>query len=92
MAQTAVEWLAEQIKEYDYAPITNTDEYAIVIPVWIFKDKLNQAKEIERQQMISAMIYTFNQQNTLPYGMEYLLNRDGMLEDCENYYKETYGE
>jgi hypothetical protein len=47
---------------------------------------------MEKEQMISAMIYTFNQQNTLPYGMEYLQKRDGMLEDCENYYKETYGE
>jgi hypothetical protein len=51
---TAVEWLAEQIKEYDFAPITNTDEYAIVIPVWIFKDKLNQAKEMEKEQIIEA--------------------------------------
>jgi hypothetical protein len=52
MAQTAVEWLAEQIKEYDYAPITNTDEYAIVIPVWIFKYKVNEAIEMEKEQMI----------------------------------------
>jgi hypothetical protein len=91
MAQTSVEWLAEQIKEYDYAPITNTDEYAIVIPVWIFKDKLNQAKAMEKEQMISAMIYTFNQQNTLPYGMEYLSSLDEMINHCENYLKETYG-
>jgi hypothetical protein len=51
---TAVEWLAEQIKEYDFAPITNTDEYAIVIPVWIFKDKLNQAKEMEKNNIAKA--------------------------------------
>lgn len=88
---TAVEWLAEQIKDYDFAPINNTDEYAIVIPVWIFKDKLNQAKAMEKQQIITAMIYTFNQENTLPYGMEYLLKRDRMREDFENYYNETYG-
>jgi hypothetical protein len=56
------------------------------------KEVFEEAKAMEKEQMISAMIYTFNQQNTLPYGMEYLLNRDGMLEDCENYYKETYGE
>ena len=54
MAQTAVEWLAEQIKEYDFAPITNTDEYAIVIPVWIFKDKLNQAKAMEKEKIRMA--------------------------------------
>jgi hypothetical protein len=55
------------------------------------KEVFEQAKEMEKEQMISAMIYTFNQQNTLPYGMEYLQKRDGMLEDCENYYNETYG-
>ena len=65
MEQTAVEWLAEQIKEYDYAPITNTDEYAIVIPVWIFKDKLNQAKEIERQQMHKCASFWRGKENEI---------------------------
>ena len=55
-----------------------------------FSKVIEQAKEMEKQQIITAMIYTFNQQNTLPYGMEYMLNRDGMLEDCEDYYNETY--
>jgi hypothetical protein len=46
---------------------------------------------MEKEQMISAMIYTFNQQNTLPYGMEYLSSLDEMINHCENYLKETYG-
>jgi hypothetical protein len=78
---TAVDWFVQQLEEY------GSDDFKI-----IFKKQFEQAKAMEKEQMISAMIYTFNQQNTLPYGMEYLLNRDGMLEDCENYYKETYGE
>jgi hypothetical protein len=80
---TAVEWFTQKLNEFN-----GTDNPWFDIPLSL----LEQAKEMEKEQMISAMIYTFNQQNTLPYGMEYLLNRDGMLEDCENYYKETYGE
>jgi hypothetical protein len=81
MAQTAVEWLIHQLNTRQ-KPLDNSQIDML----------FEQAKVMEKEQMISAMIYTFNQQNTLPYGMEYLLNRDGMLEDCENYYKETYGE
>ena len=81
MAQkTAVEWLIHELNTRK-KPLDNSQ----------IDELFDQAKAIEKEQMISAMIYTFNQQNTLPYGMEYLLNRDGMLEDCENYYKETYG-
>jgi hypothetical protein len=80
--QTAVEYLIKEIKNDVFIHSKSTKEWNI-----IFK----KSKAMEKEQMISAMIYTFNQQNTLPYGMEYLLKRDGMLEDCENYYKETYG-
>jgi hypothetical protein len=80
MAQTAVEWLQEKYNSRQ------------VYEESIFDEEFEKAKAMEKEQMISAMIYTFNQQNTLPYGMEYLQKRDGMLEDCENYYKETYGE
>jgi len=55
------------------------------------KEVFEEAKAMEKEQMISAMIYTFNQQNTLPYGMEYLSNLDEMINHCENYLKETYG-
>jgi hypothetical protein len=80
MAQTAVEWLQEKYNSRQ------------VYEESIFDEEFEKAKAMEKEQMISAMIYTFNQQNTLPYGMEYLQKRDGMLEDCENYYKEKYGE
>jgi hypothetical protein len=55
------------------------------------KEVFEEAKAMEKEQMISAMIYTFNQQNTLPYGMEYLSSLDEMINHCENYLKETYG-
>jgi hypothetical protein len=40
--QTAVEWLIEQINQ-DYPEIN-----------WAYKDKCEQAKEIEREQIINA--------------------------------------
>jgi hypothetical protein len=46
---TAVEWLAEQIKEYDFSPRDNT--YLIEIPYWILTEKIQQAKEMEKQQL-----------------------------------------
>jgi hypothetical protein len=48
MKQTAVEWLVEQIKEYDFSPRDNT--YLIEIPSWILKEKIEQAKAMENQQ------------------------------------------
>jgi hypothetical protein len=50
MKQTAVEWLEEQLKEYDFSPRDNT--YLIEIPSWIWTEKLEQAKEMEKQQII----------------------------------------
>jgi hypothetical protein len=50
--QTAVEWLAEQIREYDFSPRDNT--YVIEIPSWIWTEKFEQALEMEKQQIIEA--------------------------------------
>ena len=70
--------MAEQIKEYDYAPITNTDEYAIVIPVWIFNDKLNQAKAIEKENMHKCASFWRGKENEIEKPM------------FDEYYNETY--
>lgn len=72
--QTAVDFLVK--KFHDYGTLYYSD--------------IAEAKAMEKAQIKNAMMHTFAQQNTLPYGMEYLLERDGMLEDCENYYDETY--
>jgi cell division protein YceG involved in septum cleavage len=48
------------------------------------------AKQKEKDQIIDAKMHTFDQNNTLPYGTEYLLKRYEMLEDSFNYYNETY--
>ena len=65
--QTAVEWLAEQIDNKDMGEI----------PMWIY-DFIEQAKEMERQQIIDfANNYGFD-----VCGYDY--------ERAEQYYKETY--
>ena len=65
--QTAVEWLAEQIDNKDMGEI----------PMWIY-DFIEQAKEIEKQQIIDfANNYGFD-----VCGYDY--------ERAEQYYKETY--
>ena len=77
---TAVEWLQEKYNSRQ------------VYEESIFDEEFEKAKAIERQKMIDAMMYTFHQQNTLPYGMEYIVKRDEMIENCIKYYNETYGE
>jgi len=53
MKQTAVEWLVEQIKDYDFAPL-NTKDYEIIIPIGILKSKVEQAKAMEKEQIVDA--------------------------------------
>ena len=52
--QTAVEWFIDQIKEYDFTPSSNNEEYVIVMPKWIFDAKRDEAKELEKQQIIKT--------------------------------------
>jgi ACT domain-containing protein len=80
MAQTAVEWLIEEIKNFDSGRSHYYSKTAIY----------NHAYRMEKEQIITAMMYTFHQENTLPYGLEYLLKRDRVREDCEDYFNETY--
>ena len=56
MTQTAVEWLVEQIKDYDFTD-PKTNEYLIFkIPLYSFIEKIEQAKEKEKEQIIEARI------------------------------------
>ena len=74
--ETAVEWLAEQLKEYDFADIKDSENYIIKIPAWILTEKQEQAQEMDKQQKIDAYNQgEFNQ---------------GCNGSAEQYYKETY--
>jgi len=50
--QTAVDWLIEQLKEYDFADIKDSEYYIIKIPAWILTEKQEKAKEMEKEQII----------------------------------------
>ena len=76
MKQTSVEYLVEQLKEYDFSPRDNT--YLIEIPLWIWKEKVEQAKEMEKQQIIEAIIKGHTE------------SLFGRVCDSEKYYNETY--
>ena len=77
--QTAVEWFIDQIKEYDFTPSSNNEEYVIVMPKWIFDAKRDEAKEMEKQQIIEAVSFGDCRGRVTTY-----------LTD-EQYYNETYG-
>jgi len=51
---TSIEWLIEQIKEYDFTPPSNNEEYVIVMPKWIFDYKKDEAKEMHKQEIMNA--------------------------------------
>jgi hypothetical protein len=76
MKQTSVEYLVEQLKEYDFSPRDNT--FLIEIPLWIWKEKVEQAKEMEKQQIIDA----FNDSRIL------LITND--CSSGRQYYNENY--
>jgi hypothetical protein len=60
MKQTAVEWLVEQIKDYDFAPL-NTKDYEIIIPIGILESKVEQAKAMEKEQIIDTYWASYNE-------------------------------
>jgi len=76
MKQTAVEWLVDQLKDYDFADIKDSENYIIKIPAWILTEKEEQAKEMEKKQIEDAWIATDNQLQRLA---------------AKKYYNETYG-
>jgi hypothetical protein len=78
MAQTAMQQMLDELMCFQYE-----------IPIDLIV-KCNGLIEVEKEQMINSMIYTFNENNTLPYGMEYISKREKMLEDSLKYYNETY--
>ena len=52
--QSSIEWLIDQIKEYDFTPPSNNEEYVIVMPKWIFDAKRDESLEMHKQEIIDA--------------------------------------
>ena len=45
-----VEWLVEQFKEYDFADVKDTENYIIKMQSFVLTEKLEQAKEMQKEQ------------------------------------------
>jgi hypothetical protein len=52
--QTAVEWLVDQFKEYDFSE--DDGMYLIKIPSWLLTEKEDQAKQMEKEQIEEAYV------------------------------------
>jgi len=72
--QTAVEWLIKELnQEIDYIPMNKWD---------IISDKIQQAKEMEKEQIIDSFIECWKE--NMPDGYE-------CKKSAEQYYNDTYG-
>jgi hypothetical protein len=52
--QTAVEWLVEQFKEYDFADVKDEENYIIKMQSFVLTEKLEKAKKMEKEQIRKA--------------------------------------
>jgi hypothetical protein len=75
MKQTAVEWLVEQLKEYDWADIKDSQNWVIKIDALVLTAKVEQAKAMEKEQIEDA----YDQMRCV-----------GNYENGKQYYNETY--
>ena len=53
---TAVEWLISELKNYDRAGLKDQSNYVIEMPTYILTELEEQAKELEKQQIIDARV------------------------------------
>jgi DnaJ-domain-containing protein 1 len=77
MKQTAVEWLVSELKKYDSAGLKDQSNYVIEMPTHILTELEEQAKEMEKQQIIDAC--------------KKFSNLNGVdIEDYKQYYNQTF--
>jgi hypothetical protein len=72
---TAAEWLIEELKKESLIDLTQTTTIKLII---------EQAKEIEKQQIIDACNFAYNE------GCSYMSDGSTEYESFEQYYEETY--
>lgn len=77
MKQTAVEWLVSELKKYDSAGLKDQSKYVIEMPTHILTELEEQAKEMEKEQIVKACAF---------FG-----NLNGVdTDDFETYYNEIF--
>ena len=72
---TAVEFLLSHMWTTDWVNYTREEKLKII----------EQAKEMEKQQIIDAQMDMFHYLNDAPYGMEYLSKLDTVIDFCKTY-------
>jgi hypothetical protein len=75
--QTPIEWLVNQLKEYDFADITDQENYIIKIQSWVLTEKIEQAKQIDKK----------HKKLMFDCGRQYQLTGEGTFEQI---YRELY--
>lgn len=65
---TAVEWLIEQIKEYDFSDIKDTEKYIFKMSTFVLSEKIEQAKQMEKEKILDDLI-----------GFQIYLNNKGLI-------------
>ena len=87
--QSSVDWLIEQLKEYDFSE--EDDTYVIKIQSWVLTEKHEQAEAMRKDEIKNAQMDMFIHLNNLPYGLEYLEKRQSAEDFSQQYYNETFG-
>jgi hypothetical protein len=74
MKQTSIEWLVDQLKKYDLS----RDNILIVIPLFIWKERVEKAKEMEKEQIIDftrkAVRKILDEDRQNPFNLEQYYN------------------
>jgi uncharacterized coiled-coil protein SlyX len=86
--QTAVDWLVEQFKEYDFADVKDTENYIIKMQSFVLTEKLEQAKEMHRQQAIN-LYYEYERYVMMNQSDEMIT--ESVIMTFGQFYKQTYG-
>jgi hypothetical protein len=85
--QMGVEWLVEQFKEYDFADVKDTENYIIKMQSFVLTEKLEKAKEIEKERMIGLLKWMNKIASENPMRLE--TDDDDIV---QQYYNEIYGD
>jgi hypothetical protein len=79
--QSSVEWLIEQLKEYDFSE--EDDTYVIKIQSWVLTEKHEKANAMHKEEIIEANEAGFDDGNGFVEEMKY--------KTSGHYYNETFG-
>jgi hypothetical protein len=86
MKQTAVEWLVTELKKYDSAGLKDQSNYVIEMPTHILTELEEQAKEMEKEQIINAII--ISEKEHIIQGNVY--PPQFVVDKAKKYYNETF--